>query len=156
MRPDLELDINVNISDKYISNAALKMKIYLRIASVDTVDEVNDLEEEVEDRFGDIPEPARNLIMISRIRVLAAKLQIASIIQQGDVINIKFCNNTDKLTPELLISIKTVLNRQVNIIGTKTPTIVAKTRGSTGTKLLLRLQKILEEIKAMQESCSVV
>ncbi len=110
----------------------------------------------MEDRFGDIPEPARNLIMISRIRVLAAKLQIASIIQQGDVINIKFCNNTDKLTPELLISIKTVLNRQVNIIGTKTPTIVAKTRGSTGTKLLLRLQKILEEIKAMQESCSVV
>jgi transcription-repair coupling factor (superfamily II helicase) len=155
LRSVLELDISAYISDEYISNAALKMEIYRRIASVDTMEEAEDLEEEVEDRFGDIPEPTRNLIMISRIRVLAAKLGIASIIQQGDIVNMKFFN-TDKLTPEMLVSIKTVLNRQVNIIGTKTPTIAVKTRGSEGIKLLLRLQKILDQIKAMQESCSVV
>ena len=155
MRPVLELDISAYISDEYISNASLKMEIYRRIASVDTVEEADDLEEEVEDRFGDIPEPTRSLIMISRIRVLAAKLGIGSIIQQGKVINMKF-HNTDKLTPEMLLSIKAALSRQINIIGTKTPIIAVKSRGSKGIKLLLRLQKILDEIKAMQESCSVV
>ena len=115
LRPVLELDISAYISDEYISNASLKMEIYRRIASVDTVEEADDLEEEVEDRFGDIPEPTRSLIMISRIRVLAAKLGIGSIIQQGKVINMKF-HNTDKLTPEMLLSIKAALSRQINII----------------------------------------
>ena len=44
----------------------------------------------------------------------------------------------------------------MNIIGAETPTIVLKTRNSKGIKLLFRLQKILDEIKPMQESCSVV
>ena len=51
IQPVLELDISAYISDEYISNAAQKMEIYRRIASVDTVEEADDLEEEVEDRF---------------------------------------------------------------------------------------------------------
>ena len=99
IQPVLELDISAYISDEYISNAAQKMEIYRRIASVDTVEEADDLEEEVEDRFGDIPEPTRNLIMISRLKVIASKLRIASIIQQGNLVNIKF-HHTHKLTPK--------------------------------------------------------
>ncbi|HQE06126.1 MAG TPA: hypothetical protein PLJ57_07645, partial [Tepidanaerobacteraceae bacterium] len=113
------------------------------------------LEDEVEDRFGDIPEPTRNLIMISRIRALAAGLGIESIIQKGDIVNMKF-HKSSKLSPELLVAINLVLNRQVNIIGASTPTIAVKTRGNKGTKLLLRIQKILEEIRALQESGAVV
>lgn len=115
LQPVLELDISAYISDKYINNAAQKMEIYRRIASVETVEEADDLEEQVEDRFGDIPEPTRNLIMISRIKVVASKLRINSIIQQGNIINIKF-HNTHKLTPQLLIRFKTVFERQINII----------------------------------------
>jgi len=131
------------------------MEIYRRIASVESMEEADDLEDEVEDRFGDIPEPTRNLIMISRIRALAAKLGIESIIQKGDIINMKF-HETSKLTPQILMGIKAMLDRQINIIGTKAPTIAIKTRGSEGTKLLFRIQKILDEIKAMQESSGIV
>ncbi|MGB4630400.1 MAG: transcription-repair coupling factor [Tepidanaerobacteraceae bacterium] len=155
LRPVLELDISAYISDEYISNAAIKMDIYRRIAAVESVEEADDLEDEVEDRFGDIPEPTRNLIMISRIRALAAGLGIESIIQKGDIVNMKF-HKSSKLSPELLVAINLVLNRQVNIIGASTPTIAVKTRGNKGTKLLLRIQKILEEIRALQESGAVV
>jgi len=155
IQPVLELDISAYISDEYISNAAQKMEIYRRIASVDTVEEADDLEEEVEDRFGDIPEPTRNLIMISRLKVIASKLRIASIIQQGNLVNIKF-HHTHKLTPQVLVGLSAAFERQMNIIGAETPTIVLKTRNSKGIKLLFRLQKILDEIKTMQESCSVV
>jgi transcription-repair coupling factor (superfamily II helicase) len=93
--------------------------------------------------------------MISRIRALAAGLGIESIIQKGDIVNMKFHKNS-KLTAELLMAINVVLNRQVNIIGSSSPTIAVKTRGNKGTKLLLRIQKILEEIRALQESGAVV
>ena len=155
LRPVLELDVSAYISNEYISNEALKMEIYRRIAAVDSVEEADDLEDEVEDRFGDIPEPTRNLIMISRIRAQAAKLGIESIIQKGDMINIKF-HEKSQLTPQLLVGIKAVLDRQVKIIGTNSPIIAVKTRGNEGIKLLMRLQKILDEIKAMQEKGGIV
>lgn len=155
LMPVLELDISAYISDEYISNAATKMEIYKRIAAVESVEEADDLEDEIEDRFGDIPEATRNLIMISRIRALAAELGIESIIQKGDIINVKF-HKSSQLTPELLMAINTVLNKQVNIVGTSSPTLAVRTRGHKGIKLLLRIQKILEEIRALHESHRVV
>ena len=92
--------------------------------------------------------------MISRLKVIASKLRIASIIQQGNLVNIKF-HHTHKLTPQVLVGLSAAFERQMNIIGAETPTIVLKTRNSKAL-LLFRLQKILDEIKTMQESCSVV
>jgi len=71
------------------------------------------------------------------------------------MINIKF-HEKSQLTPQLLVGIKAVLDRQVKIIGTNSPIIAVKTRGNEGIKLLMRLQKILDEIKAMQEKGGIV
>lgn len=155
IRPTLEFDVNAYISDEYITNASVKMEIYRKMATAETLGEIDDLEEEIEDRFGDIPEATRNLIIISKLRVLATKLKIASIIQQGEVINIKF-HESSQLTPEMLFRLKTMMANQVNIIGTENPTITIKTRGNQGTKMLLRLQKVLQDMDAMQQVCDVV
>ncbi|WP_422448450.1 transcription-repair coupling factor [Thermoanaerobacterium sp. DL9XJH110] len=155
IQPVIELAVSAYISDKYIQNAAHKMEIYRRIAAVETIEEANDLEDEVEDRFGDIPEPTRNLIEIARIKVLARRLRISGIIQQGDVINFKF-QNSDALTPEMIFRLSAVFQKQVTFSGAAAPSFTLKTRGLEGFKLLLRIEKILNEMKTMQESCSVV
>lgn len=155
VQPVIELSISAYISDEYISNPAQKMDIYRRIASVETIDEAEDIEEEIEDRFGDIPEYVRNLIYVSRIKVYAIKLKVSSIIQQGDIINIKF-QDLGKLNPEVLLRISAAFERQINILGSTAPVISFKTRGLKGLKLLLRLEKFLAEIRALQEASSVV
>jgi len=155
IEPNIELNVSAFISDEYIKHGSSKMEVYRRIASVESIEEADDLEDEVEDRFGDIPEPTRNLIMISRLKVLARKLRIASIIQQEDTIQMKFCS-ADDITPEMLFKIKTVFGRQVNILGTSIPSLAFKTRNAKEIKLLLRLQKILDEMKALQESGVIV
>ncbi|NLC62683.1 MAG: transcription-repair coupling factor [Thermoanaerobacterales bacterium] len=152
VQPVIELSISAYISDDYIGNSAQKMDIYRRIASVETIDEAEDIEEEIEDRFGDIPEHVRNLIYVSRIKVYAVKLKVSSIIQQGDVINIKF----QKLDAETLLSIGSAFQKQLTILGSNTPTIAFKTRGCGGYKLLLRLEKFLFQIMTLHESASVV
>jgi transcription-repair coupling factor (superfamily II helicase) len=155
VQPVIELSISAYISDEYINNPAQKMDIYRRIASVETIDEAEDIEEEVEDRFGDIPEHVRNLIYVSRVKVYAIKLKVSSIIQQGDVINIKF-QDLGKLNPEVLLRISAAFEKQITILGSTTPVIALKTRGLKGLRLLLRLEKFLAEIRALQEACSVV
>jgi transcription-repair coupling factor (superfamily II helicase) len=155
VQPVIELSISAYISDDYIRNPAQKMDIYRRIAFVETIEEAEDIEEEVEDRFGDIPEHVRNLIYVSRIKVYANRLKISSIIQQGDVINMKF-QDYGKLSPEVMLRISAAFEKQITILGSTTPTISYKTRGQVGYKLLLRIEKFLADIRALQEACGVV
>jgi len=155
VQPVIELSISAYISDEFVKNTAHKMEIYRRIAAVETIEEADDLEEEVEDRFGDIPEPARNLIEISRIKVRARKLKIASIIQQADFIRFQF-RDVQALTPEMIFRLSAAFQKQLTFLGSSVPAFNFRTRGLESYKLLLRIGKILDEMNTMQETCSVV
>ncbi|MCR4432359.1 MAG: transcription-repair coupling factor [Tepidanaerobacteraceae bacterium] len=155
VQPTIDLPVSAYISDDYIKNTAQKMEIYRRIAAVETVEEVCDLEDEIEDRFGDIPEPARNLIEISRIKVLARKLKITSINQQGEIIRFQF-RDAQALTPETIFRLSEVFQKQIVFTSSSVPAFSLRTRGMEGYKLLTRIEKLLDEMNTMQESCSVV
>jgi len=151
IQPVIELDVSAYISDKYISNTSQKMEIYRRIAAVESLEEVDDLEEEIEDRYGEIPEPTRNLIAISGIKVLAKKLKITSIIQQADGIKFQF-QGPDSLSPEMIFKLSTAFQKNITFLRTAVPSFIYKIRGLKGYKLLKRIEKILDEMNTMQES----
>ncbi|MDI3481210.1 MAG: hypothetical protein PWQ97_865 [Tepidanaerobacteraceae bacterium] len=155
IQPVIDLSVSAYIPDDYVKNTTQKMEIYRRIAAVETVDEASDLEEEIEDRFGDIPEPARNLIQISRIKVLARKLKITSITQQGEIVRFQF-RDSQTLSPEMLLKLSEAFQKQLIFANGSVPAINFKTRGMDGYKLLARIEKILDEMNTMQESCGVV
>jgi transcription-repair coupling factor (superfamily II helicase) len=50
--------------------------LYKRISGVQSVTELDDLQAETMDRFGPLPDPAKNLFRIARLRVAAAPLAI--------------------------------------------------------------------------------
>lgn len=155
VQPVIELDINAYISDKYITSNTQKMEIYRRIAAVDSAEDADDLEEEVEDRFGDMPEATRNLIRISKLKALAKEIGIATIVQQQDVVNFK-PQNENTITAEMIIRVEAIFQNKVKVLGTKTPTLVLKVRRLKGFKLLLRLEKFLVEMRGIQKTSSVV
>lgn len=155
VEPVIELDVNAYISDKYITSSTQKMEIYRRIAAVNNVEEADDLEEEVEDRFGDMPEPTRNLIRISKLKALARDIGIESIVQQQDVVRFK-PQDEDVLTAETIILVESKFKNKVKVLGTKIPTLILKTRRLKGFKLLLRLEKFLAEMRGIQKTSSVV
>ncbi|QXM07225.1 transcription-repair coupling factor [Crassaminicella indica] len=79
--PDTAIEINVNafIPEKYIMNESHKLEIYKKIASIKDKQDVYDLEEEIEDRFGNIPEAVMNLIAIAYIKAMAQRMGIVTI-----------------------------------------------------------------------------
>ena len=51
-----------------------KMDVHRRIALASTVDELRDVEAELVDRFGPLPDPVRNLVLLQEARLVLAPL----------------------------------------------------------------------------------
>lgn len=67
----VDCDINAYIPGSYIKNEYQKLDIYKRISGVETEGEYMDMQDELMDRFGDIPSPVENLLKIAALKALA-------------------------------------------------------------------------------------
>ncbi|HHY14563.1 MAG TPA: transcription-repair coupling factor [Firmicutes bacterium] len=88
--PVLELHVNAYIDDRYVGDPAQKVELYQKIIGLNDLEECEELEDEVRDRFGDLPDAVSNLIQIGRIRVLSRFAGIANIIARNQHFEIKF------------------------------------------------------------------
>ena len=64
--PALELPIDAYIPDEYLADPRLKMEIYRRLMLLERPQELEEIREEMEDRFGPMPEALQGLFTISR------------------------------------------------------------------------------------------
>ena len=67
----VDCDIDAYIPTSYIKNEYQKLDIYKRISSIENEDEHMDMQDELMDRFGDIPKPVENLLHVAAIKALA-------------------------------------------------------------------------------------
>ncbi|MCI5051950.1 MAG: transcription-repair coupling factor [Simkaniaceae bacterium] len=75
----MEFKYDAQIPDFYIDDTSLKLEIYHRLGEAETETEVDALLQEIEDRFGKAPPPVLWLYHLTRIRIFATGLHIASI-----------------------------------------------------------------------------
>ncbi|GAA0700360.1 transcription-repair coupling factor [Paraclostridium ghonii] len=78
---DVEIDLPVNayIPDSYIEDEIIKIEMYKKIASVENEEDLNDVKEELEDRFSDIPKSVSTLMSIAYMKTLCKKLGIEKV-----------------------------------------------------------------------------
>jgi transcription-repair coupling factor (superfamily II helicase) len=77
----------------YIADVGQRLSLYKRLAAAGTFDELNDIKEEVIDRFGNLPEEAKNLLLTHRLRIRAKKAGVTRIDLAKDCIRIAFSEN---------------------------------------------------------------
>jgi transcription-repair coupling factor (superfamily II helicase) len=82
----IELSLDAHIPHDYIKEERLRMQIYRRLAEVKEESEVANIAEELMDRFGKFGPPVEILLAIAKLRVLARKVGVSEIVQQGKVI----------------------------------------------------------------------
>jgi transcription-repair coupling factor (superfamily II helicase) len=75
----VDLTIDAFIPDTYIRNETQKLEIYKRIACIETREELMDMEDELTDRFGDLPRQALNLLDIALLKAKANNAYITEI-----------------------------------------------------------------------------
>ncbi|NMA61879.1 MAG: hypothetical protein GX956_08355, partial [Firmicutes bacterium] len=75
---------------EFVEDPGQKVELYQKIIALDSLEACDDLEEEIQDRFGDLPQAVRNLLQIARIKVLARFLGISHITARKNKFEIKF------------------------------------------------------------------
>ena len=80
----IDLNIDAYIPDTYISNEYQKLDIYKRIAAIESEEEMEDMVEELIDRFGDIPKKVEMLLTVAQLKALAHKVYVTAVEQKGD------------------------------------------------------------------------
>ena len=78
----VEIPLSAYIPETYIENETLKLSMYKKIASVRTYEDEDEILDELLDRFGDVPQPAVNLVRIAHARYLAETLSVTRIYQE--------------------------------------------------------------------------
>ncbi len=89
-QPRLDLKVNAYLPSSYITNQDQKIDFYQRIYASDSGEELEEVEEEMRDRYGAPPSPVKNLLEAASLRLLARHLGIVSLQQHDGTVDIRF------------------------------------------------------------------
>ncbi|MDE7211243.1 MAG: transcription-repair coupling factor, partial [Lachnospiraceae bacterium] len=79
----IDLPLDAYIPATYIKNELQKLDMYKRVAGIETMEELEDLQEEFIDRFGEPPKPVLNLLQVALLKAQAHAVCLVSVEQKG-------------------------------------------------------------------------
>lgn len=145
----VDIKIDAYIPSGYIKDETQKIEVYKKIASIDSYDYMMELQEELEDRFSDIPNTVYNLMNIAYLRTIARELGIIEIKEVNNDIVIIF-ENKGYLTPHLVRFILEKYKREIQFKMGDTPSMVYKAKGIKKEELLNTLINVSKEMNEVR------
>ena len=135
---EITIDLNISsyIPEDYIEDSAQKIEIYQDIAGAKTEEDVQNIIDEIIDRYGEMPAEVYNLLEIARIKNLCRKTNVTKLQQKQNDVVIYFKTLSDEALRDIILKYKT------------------KVRFSPGEKpyVTLRIEKdVVKEVKEFLE-----
>ncbi len=140
---EIELRVPALLPDDYIFDVSLRLSLYKRIASCRDKQALDDIQVELIDRFGLLPQPAKNLVHIAKLRLKAQKIGISRIDASANGASIEFSDDT-KVDPMLIIKLIQQKNTKYKMEGANKLKFVQKTEDSKSRFILIA--NILNEL----------
>ena len=91
---DIKLTISAFISDEVVQEDRLRLDIYRRLSQAEDVVEVYEIEEELQDRFGELDTPTKQFIELMVIKLLALEKKLKTISNYGQNITFTYLNES--------------------------------------------------------------
>ena len=144
----IDLGIDAYLPSDYIYDSIQKIEIYKKVAVVSSFDEAAELEDELLDRFGELPQAVQNLLSVSRLKVFGRMYGIDSITQRGGDVILQFYEGQDKIVNTTqLAQIGNLFERRVQFEQGPQMSIRLKGKGLSDQQLLELLEQFLEAAK---------
>lgn len=97
----IELSVDAYIPSNYITDNNQKIDMYNKIARIESRDDLNEIFEELIDRFGDVPKAVVNVMNVSYLKSISTKLNFSKISERNKSVVFKF-DKDDKTILELV------------------------------------------------------
>jgi transcription-repair coupling factor (superfamily II helicase) len=146
--PTIDIKLDAYLPSDYIYDSMQKIELYKKFAAVKTLEEATDLEEEIEDRFGDLPSQVRHLLTVSRLKAYAHEYQFEEIVQKNDEIVVKIASTqNDQINGQQLFKLANQFENKIRLGSGKQITIKVSTKGSKIEKAVELLERFLIQYK---------
>jgi len=102
LEPEINLRVPALIPDKYISDIRLRLSYYKNLSDIESLDGIDEIENDLRDQFGKLPNEVINLLGIMLIRFLCKKLFIKDLSEAKKGITLIFTSDTPIKTEQVL------------------------------------------------------
>ena len=105
---EIQIDINISsyIPDSYIDSSSQKIEVYQNIAICRTEEDIQNVIDEIIDRYGVMPKELENLIEVARIKESCRKAGVVKVSEKKNMItntkNLVFYYDKNKYKPEIV------------------------------------------------------
>jgi len=141
----IDILVKAYIPQEFIHDTGIKIDFYQRIYAAKDMQEINHLKEELEDRFGPLPEPLLNLLKIATIKVLSQKARVQAIVQEKGQIKIKM-EDDHGLTGRNLMDLARRFRRQLSFSASAGLEILVNIQNIDSKHVLALIEEVILEI----------
>ncbi len=140
METRISLPVEAYLPDDYVPDSRQKVSIYKKIAGLKDEEALNELREELKDRYGAIPEPAEMLLEVANIKQLSQHLGVTAIVAGQEQVKVTFDERKPRINVKKFVEI-VHQNKDLQL----QPPAQLKIRmpGVTGASMLTELQRTL-------------
>ena len=137
----INLPVEAYLPDNYVPDSRQKVSIYKKIAGLKDRAALEELREELKDRYGAIPEPAEMLLEVANIKQLSQQLGIATIVAGKEQVKVTFDEKKPRINVKKFID---VVHENKNLQLQPPAQLKIRMPGVTGANMLTELQQTLK------------
>jgi len=142
----LNLGLNIRIPGEYIPEENQRLRMYKRVAGVETETQLNDVAAELQDRYGPPPPPVRNLLDYASLKLLCMRVGVNAIDRKRESVSFKFRQNAAVDPEQLARFVSSQRGAQFTPDGTLKFTL----KGAAADEVLRSLRTILGQLSAVE------
>ena len=142
---DVQIDINISsyIPDEYIENSSQKIEIYQNIALCRTENDIQNVIDEIIDRYGAMPDEVNNLIEVARIKELSKKANIIKISSKRDGIVFNF--DANRFDIDIVDRLIRKYRNDIKFSSGKEPYVTYKLENNSDEVILRMIKELIKE-----------
>ncbi len=147
--PSLDLPVDAFVPADYVQDPRQKVEIYKRLAAAQDAQEVQDLYEEVEDRFGQMPEPVQSLFRVAGIRLRGEELAVSGIRRErGEVV--LSMRSLGAVSRERLKELPVRYRGRATVFAGQSPYVALRLPGASGPEMLTAIEELFDFLRPSQ------
>ena len=151
--PEIQIDINISsyIPDSYIESSSQKIEVYQNIALCRTEEDIQNVIDEIIDRYGVMPKELENLIEVARIKELCQNAGVIKVSERENAltnsINIVFYFDKNKYNPEIVDILMKKYGYNVKFSVGMEPYVTLKLNKAKDDELIEKIKEFLRDCK---------
>ena len=145
---EIQIDINLSsyIPDTYIEDQAQKIEIYQDIALCRNDEDIEDVIDEIIDRYGSMPKEVENLIEIAKIKILAREASVIKVTQKEKSITVNLDKDDIKIDEEKIKVLLEKYGTKLRFSAGVEPYITLKINEKDEEKIISQIKELLQAI----------